>query len=197
MTMNFTDLLSDVKQWLYPPEFRIESPAWPPEMFSALESSLGRETSAVSNTTDISYLHLIANISTGIWRLRQRMFPGDTDQRSEDLRRAYRHVESIWDTLKESNVEIIDHTNTIFDSGLSLSVIAFQPTPGIGQEIVIETLKPTVYFKEQLIQMGEVIVGTPETPPSEETITEHTEATPPLNTNKDIQEEGESPGENL
>jgi hypothetical protein len=45
---------------------------------------------------------------------------------------------------------------------MSLKVVAFQPTPGIGRERVIETIKPTIYFKGKAIQMGEVIVGRPD-----------------------------------
>jgi len=49
---------------------------------------------------------------------------------------------------------------------MSLKVISFQPTPGLGRERVIETIKPTIYFKGKAIQMGEVIVGRPEGPQS-------------------------------
>jgi hypothetical protein len=45
---------------------------------------------------------------------------------------------------------------------MSLKVLCFQPTPGLRRERVIETIKPTIYFKGKTIQMGEVIVGKPE-----------------------------------
>jgi len=79
------------------------------------------------------------------------------------MRRAYRHLESTWDALGEAGVEIQDHTNDRFDSGQSLKVLAFEPTEGVAEERVSETVKPTVYFKGSVIQRGEVIVATPQT----------------------------------
>jgi len=48
-----------------------------------------------------------------------------------------------------------------FDYGLPLKVVTTQPTPGITKESVIETIKPTIYWQKQIIQMGEVVIATP------------------------------------
>jgi hypothetical protein len=90
------------------------------------------------------------------------MIDPQTGRPREEMRRAYRHVESIWDALVEAGIQIQDHTGMLFDSGMSLRVIEFQPTAGLGREQVLDTIKPSVYYDGQLIQMGEVIVGTPQ-----------------------------------
>ena len=59
-------------------------------------------------------------------------------------------------------MKIQNHTNEPFDSGQSLEVIAFQPSAGISREVVVETIRPTVYLKGIRIQMGQVVVATPE-----------------------------------
>lgn len=163
-------LLSGLRQLVYPKEFRITPPVWPPALLSALEkltevwgsSSPGAEAPAAQT----EQLHFLADIGTGLWRLRQKMVQPGTDRPLEEMRRAYRHLESIWDALTQAGVEIHDHTGESVPEGgiYALKTIAFQPTPGIAREKVIETIKPTVYYKDQMIQMGEVIVGTPETP---------------------------------
>jgi hypothetical protein len=109
----------------------------------------------------------LAEVCTGLWRLRQKMLQPGTDRPFEEMRRAYRHFESTWDSLEQAGVRIIDHTDGPFHSGLSLKVIAYQPTLGLSRERVIETIKPSIYFKDTSIQMGEVIVGVPETQASE------------------------------
>jgi hypothetical protein len=88
--------------------------------------------------------------------------PG-TDRPLDEMRRAYRHLESTWDALAQAGVEIIDHTGAPFDAGLAIKVLAYQPMPDLTRERVLETLKPSVYFKGERLQMGEVIVATPET----------------------------------
>jgi hypothetical protein len=96
------------------------------------------------------------------------MIQPDTGRPLEEMKRAYRHFESVWDALSEEGVKIYDHTGEIFDLGRSLQVMSFQPTVGLTRDMIIETIKPTIYFKDNLVQTGEVIVGTPEGLPSEQ-----------------------------
>ena len=103
----------------------------------------------------------LADVATGVWRLRQRFLQPGSDQPREELRRAYRDVEALWDTLSGAGLEILDHTGALYEPGQSLKVLAFQPTPGIDRERVLETIKPTVYLQSEWLQMGEVIVATP------------------------------------
>ena len=108
------------------------------------------------------WLKLVAELATGIWRLKQRCVEPGTDQPKEELRRVYRDVEALHDALIQAGLEIQSHTNSTYDPSQSLSVLAFQPTPGIDRDRILETIKPSIYYKSQRIQMGEVIVGTPE-----------------------------------
>jgi hypothetical protein len=100
---------------------------------------------------------LLADLATGLWRLRRRLL----DQSTEPMRRCLRDVEALCDRLRDEEVEIQDHTEALYDPSLSLRVAAFQPMPGLEQERVVETLKPTVYWRRERIQTGEVIVGIP------------------------------------
>jgi hypothetical protein len=127
---------------------------------SELQSLVGRANEAISTLQTL--LPLLPKIGTDLWRMKQKMVQPGTDEPQEEMRRAYRHLQSIWDVMKDAGIEIQDHTNTPFNSGLSLNVISFQPMTGINSEIVIETIKPTIYYQKQRIQMGEVIVGIPE-----------------------------------
>jgi hypothetical protein len=158
-------MFATVRQLMFPPEFRIAALAWPPN----LEQLLTRLAHANETTQPPpepgmgeQELRMLADIGTGLWRLRQKMVKPGTSQPLDEMRRPYRHLESVWDALVQASVEIQDHTDKPFDAGMSLKVISFQPTPGLGRERVIETIKPTIYFKGRGIQMGEVIVGRPE-----------------------------------
>jgi len=79
----------------------------------------------------------------------------------EEMKRVYRHVEAALENLREMGIEVKDHTGEAFDYGQSLKVITTQPIQGITRETVIETIKPTIYFQEHLIQTGEVVIATP------------------------------------
>jgi hypothetical protein len=101
----------------------------------------------------------VADVATNIWRLRNRM-----STLPDGMRSTTRHCEMAWDALAEAGVEIRDHLNDPYDSGLALKVVAFQPTSGLERERVIETIRPSIYLHDQTIQTAEVIVGTPDPP---------------------------------
>src|SRR5436305_10716840 len=100
---------------------------------------------------------LLADLATGLWRLRQRFLDPDTGAVLKEQHRLLRDVEAMLQRLQEASIEIQDHTGAAYDPTLSLHVAAFQPMPGLTQDRVLETLKPTVYHGQQRIQIGEVI----------------------------------------
>jgi len=103
----------------------------------------------------------LAVVVTNAWKARAKMMDGDTGEPREEMRRVYRHIESIFDAFHQMGLQVKDHTGEQFDYGLPLTVITTQPTPGLARERVIETIKPTIYWKETIIQTGEVVIATP------------------------------------
>lgn len=106
---------------------------------------------------------MLADVGTSLWRLRVRLLQPNAGMPSEEMKRTLRHLDAAWDALHEGGLQVIDHTGEeIPEAGhYALKMISFQPTEGISKEKVIETLKPTIRFREQVIQIGEVIVGMP------------------------------------
>jgi hypothetical protein len=154
---------------MFPQEFRISEAPWTADEITQLERiaevitgwlNSGNHGDGLKPSDD--HKAFLAEVGTGLWRLRQKMIQPGTNKPLEEMRRAYRHFESVWDTLAKDGVEILDHTGEEFDAGRSIKVLAYQPTPGLRRERVTETIKPTIYAKDDLVQMGEVIVGTPE-----------------------------------
>lgn len=104
----------------------------------------------------------IASIATQAWHAKNKMVDPETGEARDEMRRVYRHIENILDALKLIHVDIIDPIGRAYDSGMALKVISFEETPGFSKEEIKETLRPTIMLQERImIQMGEVIVGTP------------------------------------
>ena len=104
----------------------------------------------------------MADIATNAWKAKAKMLDASGEVRDE-MKRVYRHIESVLESLHEIGLEVKDHTGDAFDYGLPLKVVTTQPTQGITRENVIETIKPTIYWQQQIIQMGEVVIATPAT----------------------------------
>lgn len=102
-----------------------------------------------------------ARLATGLWRIRQKMVKPGTNEPLTEVRIAFRHLDSTWNLLIEQGIEIKDFTNQPFNLGMMLNVISREPTAGLKREMIIETIKPTVFLKGEPIQIGDVVVGTP------------------------------------
>jgi hypothetical protein len=154
------DFQASLRQLRYPKEFRIPPPAWPGEAAVRLQEIAELLRKPVH--PDGLNPKFLSGLGTGLWRLRNKMVQPETGRPLEEMRRAYRHFESVWDALAAQGVKVYDHTGEPFEPGRLLRVMSFQPMTGLLRDTIIETIMPTVYFKDDLIQQGEVIVGTPD-----------------------------------
>lgn len=172
-------LVAGLRQLRYPAPFRIAEPPWPEGWEEALARALAAPPPPAPRDATTPPAHAtvapevppapdprwLADLGTGLWRLRQRMIEPGTDRPLDEMRRAFRHMESLLDVTREAGLEIQDHTGAPYHSGMTLVVLAFQPTPGVLRDKVDETIKPTIYHNGTMIQVGEVIVATPEVSP--------------------------------
>jgi hypothetical protein len=173
-------LRAGLRQLRYPAPFRIAPPAVQADLRAGLEDLVARERARAPLPKPVESddsspgpdPESLAAAATGLWRLRMRMMQKGTDQPLPEMRRAFRHLQSTWDALAGAGVEIQDHDGMPFDTGQTLSVLAFQPGAGLDRERVIETVRPTVYLRGRCIQIGEVIVGTPDLGAADDPTTE-------------------------
>lgn len=162
------------RQWRFPRALRIARaapPIGPGELADAvrrLVDASGRDGDQPDRRPDRRPVepvlddHALANLATGLWRARRRMLAPGGDEPRPEVRKEFRHVQSTWDTLVAAGVRIQDHDGDRYVSGLALEVLVFQATAGLEHEEVVETIRPSVYVGGRTIQLGQVIVGTPE-----------------------------------
>jgi hypothetical protein len=109
-------------------------------------------------------MELLADVGTDLWRLRQKIQP-EAAQSQGAAPRAFRHLESIWDTLNEAGFSIQDFTHQAYQAGDRLMrVVAEENVPAVGAPEVLETIRPAIIYKKHLIQTSDVIVAYPSGP---------------------------------
>jgi hypothetical protein len=157
------------RQWMYPKDLRIAAPtAGLQVLVGALirviddQSRQLTDNAAERRTRDSMDANALAQLGTHLWRLRNKLLePGLSDAKPE-FGRAYRHFDAAWDALADAGIQIVDPTGRAFDEGQALKAIAFQSIGGIDRDTVVQTIKPTIFFRNERIQIGEVVVGTPD-----------------------------------
>ncbi|MEO3767227.1 hypothetical protein [Streptomyces sp. B5E4] len=180
-------------QWRQPPEFRVPPPqldpaqtAWVAEVLAEVEaaeaaaavaSSADAETGTADSTAGDSTAGgagsgALVGAATGIWRALRKLDQDAGRLSPADLRQVRLQVRASRQALADDGLEIQEHDGEPFDSGLSLEALVFQDDPELTREIVLETVRPSVYFRGRRIQMGQVIVGRPAQTPGPETTKE-------------------------
>lgn len=105
-------------------------------------------------------LRPLTDVATNAWRLRKRMVD-DKGEPLEETRRLFRFVERMYQALGEAGITIIDKTGKPYDDGMREKVVTYEEVPGLLRDEILETVRPAIRFKEQIIFFGEVIVGIP------------------------------------
>lgn len=121
--------------------------------------NIGNET----NKTEEDLKKALSEVSNHIWRLKKRMVD-DSGEPKDETKRLFRHVQAALDDLNNAGIEIKEFNGQIIPENgvLSLRVLAYQPTNGIIQDQVIETVKPGIFYYGETIQHAEVIIGIPQ-----------------------------------
>jgi hypothetical protein len=150
-------------QLRHPPEFRVPPPfldsgqaEWVTAVLADVDTAT--EEPAAAGGADVGTLLAAA---TGLWRAQRKLNQRGGDLSAADLRQVRRYVQAGRQALADGGLEIQEHDGAPFDPGHSLEVLAFQDEPDLTREVVLETLRPSVYYRGERIQMGQVVVGRP------------------------------------
>lgn len=165
MRRRLVSLRYDMRQRRYRREFRIAPPAWDEEQLGQLERVLAAlparsdpvdsaDSADPDTELDVSAL---CDAATNLWRAHKRL--EGSDERLS--RQARRYLVNTRDALTDAGLVIQDHDGAKFHPGQALEAVIVQPDPELTVPVVIETVRPSVYFQERQIQMGQVIVGVP------------------------------------
>jgi len=150
-------MFDGVKQLAYPKEWRI-GPSSTDR--GELAERLKRLESLLVKSPAIEEPFIVA-IATEVWRTRRRFmrFLDITEDKVRKVDGALKRIEKV---LKENEVQIIDIEGEKYDVGMAdIVVIGSEPREDIkgGEEVILETIGPTIFWKDRLINKGKVIIG--------------------------------------
>lgn len=158
-------LRAEFRQRAHYRAFRIAEPAIDARLRGQLEQVLAAVDPSASTEPDGTSeppldLKALAEAATSLWRA-QRKLDQSGDAISSQGRQSGRYLRTCRDALTDLGVVIQDHDGEPHHPGLSIEVVVIQPDPTLTEETVLETVRPTIYFQEERIQMGQVVVGRP------------------------------------
>lgn len=158
-------LREDFRQLGYRRAFRIRPPTFDEPLRHRLEQLL---TELTPKTEPEFNLTALAEAMTTLWRA-QRKLAQDPAGLSRYAVQADRYLADCRTELSRAGLTVQDHDGDPYHPGRALEVIGYEDAPSCDVETVVVTVRPSVYFRGELIQMGQVIVGRPqsERPPAD------------------------------
>lgn len=162
------------------PSTNIPTNDWQKELPKLKEMAASELIEKVQQQNDV-LSSAFCEIAIHAWRAKRRMIDKHTEEVREEHKATHRSIEGILAALSGVGFTLRDREDENYDFGLPEKVIASEKRPGISREIVAETIRPSIFYRDQLIKPGEIIIATPEdaaTPTASEapTSTKSTEA---------------------
>jgi hypothetical protein len=159
-------LRAEFRQRAHHRAFRIDEPSIDDRLRTQLEQVLAAVGPAASTERDGSSeppldLKALAEAATNLWRA-QRKIDQSGDAMSSQGRQSARYLRTCRDALTDLGLVIHDHDGEPYHPGLSIEVVVIQPDPALVEETIVETVRPTISFQAERIQMGQVVVGRPD-----------------------------------
>jgi hypothetical protein len=130
----------------------------------ANKTETAKEPATEAAGVPTGYLKALVAIATNAWRAKVKMVDATTGEVREEMKRVDRHIEAIHRSLAEVGIVIRDHTGDAYDEGQPMKVVASKPKPGLDKERVCETLLPSIFWNNRLVQNGEIVTETPSAP---------------------------------
>lgn len=167
-----------------PKELNLPSPEYPStedllrkvlDYTKAIQRTNSGKTVQVVEKLPDNFVKAVINIATSAWRIRSKVMNSSGEAVEEltkdDIKKVSRYIESMYETLTGIEILVKDRTGEPFDYGLPEKVVTTLPQPGLSVERVVETLRPTIYWRSQIAQIGEVVIATPQdAPPKSEPV---------------------------
>ncbi len=157
-------LKTRLKQLWFPKVFRLPEPEFTREQVDLLEEliqliqpTLSRSENAMQDERQ-QMAGFLVDLGTGIWRIRRKI--EDLKRMPKEIRDALYALESTWMSMSEGGVEIVDHIGTI-PRREEATVVEVRDVPNLPREQVVDTIKPTILLRGEVIQVGEVVMGRP------------------------------------
>jgi len=157
-----------------PEDLKIHPPKWPEiaefarEVGKLSEQSSPQDAVPATRTVEIlpeNVARALLALAMNVWRIRVRLTDLNREPREEigkdDVKKINRYCDAMFQSLSGIGMEVKDRTGEAFDYGLPEKVLTAQPQPGLTREIIVETVRPTIYWNTQIAQPGEVVIGTP------------------------------------
>jgi len=103
-----------------------------------------------------------SDVAFEIWRLTKRIQAAKKDNPQLDIAAVEASAARLTDLLRREKIDIQDPTGQRYNEGLAVEVLEFEKSESlpVNTKVIVETLRPTIYFDGNVLVRAQVIVAT-------------------------------------
>ena len=153
-----------LKQLWYPAAFRLPEPEFTSDQLDILEELIQlihpnlAKIEMATRDERVQMAQFLVELGTGIWRIRRKI--EGMKRMPKEIKEALFSLESTWASMTAGGVEIVDYLGTI-PLKSEAKIVEVRDIPDLSREQVVEVIKPTIFLRGEVIQVGEVVMGRP------------------------------------
>jgi hypothetical protein len=157
----FPRLRAQLRQHRHHRAFRIAPPATDGMLIEQLERLLAevRESAEQPRPQQLDE-KLLLRAATKLWEA-QRRLARKGEAATEREQQTGNYLRTCREALTEAGLVIQDHDGDYFHPGRLIEEVGFEKDPALEKEIVLRTVRPTIYLHGRHIQTARVIVAGP------------------------------------
>ena len=134
---------------------------------SCASDASGSDAGAGANPDELMALRrALVVVAHQAWRMGCVAIDAETKEPKEalstlEIKRIASALENLAEILGELEIKTMDRVGEPFNAGLPEQVVTEEPQSGISQERIIRTIRPTILWKQTMVQRGEIDIAVP------------------------------------
>jgi hypothetical protein len=143
------------------PNLNIPPNDWQKEMPKLKQMAAAELMDKVQMQSEL-FTAAFCEIAIHAWRAKRRMTDRHSGEVKDEHKATFRSIEGILASLESVGFTLRDREGEFYDYGLPEKVVAAEKRAGISREMVVETIRPSIKYGEQLVKPGEIVIAVPE-----------------------------------
>ncbi|MFH0820942.1 MAG: nucleotide exchange factor GrpE [Candidatus Peregrinibacteria bacterium] len=100
----------------------------------------------------------ITDLAIEIWRIEQRIAKSASNLPENHLKGLENSIQKMRRYLEKYDIEIIDYKNIRYNDGLNLDILSVEKDPSLSEQMIKETVEPTIMLKGQVVRKAKIIL---------------------------------------
>ncbi len=119
------------------------------------------QNDTIGNEYSLDNIRGLSEMAVNLWLCKKRLIAAIGNDNNSAEKKYLRPIDNALENLESLGIIIKDFLGNRFVHGMAVNIVSSVPSSSVKEETIVETLKPTIYYRDRLFQIGDVIIEVP------------------------------------